>query len=59
MSKFIVFRFKKDRRFTKGYDPKSFKYASDFYNTYEEAYQDCQGKQESNYVYGIETITRY
>lgn len=59
MSKFAVFRYKRDKRFMQGYNPRSFKYVSTFYDSYWEAHMDCSSRQGSEYIYGIETITRY
>lgn len=59
MSKFAVFRYKRDKRFMQGYNPRSFKYVSTFYDSYWEAHKDCSSRQGSEFIYGIETITRY
>lgn len=57
-TEYLIFRVKKDKRFKKGYDPRTFHYIDEA-DTATAAEEKAKSHKEERYAIGIETITRY
>lgn len=57
MIEYIAFRYRKDLRFRNGFNTLTFEYVGGFCQSESEAKQFVDN--DSNYIYGIERITKY
>jgi len=56
---YIAFKYKQDKRFKGGINPRTFKYIGDFSKSRQETLELINKQTENGYVYGIQEITHY